>query len=93
MSSNGITAKEACEITKNSEKPDFVKRELKAIDELIKIKAKDADKSALVSFLKRDINDNDLKLIIQNLTDRGFKVESGDVVDWSASHSLIISWC
>ncbi len=81
MGSNGITAEKACEITRSSEMPEVVKKELERINRSIESKVKENGLSVLVSFLKENMSVDELELITQDLKGRGFRVASGDVVD------------
>lgn len=90
MSSNDITAQEACEIVESSPEPDVIKRTLDNINSLIRSRSKDRETDALVSPMKNSISLKELEVVISNLEKRGFKVKH-----WNNEHSyyLDISWC
>lgn len=90
MSSNGITAKEACEIYRNSEQPDILQKALKDINESIEFRAKSRKQTAAISLRKEDISPDYLELILVDLKSRGFDVEHRE---HQASYYLDVKWC
>ena len=89
MSSNGITAKEACEIAKNSDY-DSVKETLAMINRRIEDVSESKRTSYSTIISKQGIDLSGLKFIISDLEGRGFKVKHA--VD-NSTYSLEIVFC
>lgn len=90
MGSNGITAKEACEIFENSDHPEVRQKTLKSINKSIEFIAKSKKKKVPISLMKDDISPEDLEFILADIRSRGFDVEC---TDQQVSYYLEIKFC